>query len=108
MLFENLMLSNVSATHSSFWISGSDASAGPAYVPLVHECDAPMKPSKIVPTVLLRLLSTPQALRDPGSVAVYGSPVPGLMRGMPKFAAFGSSVLFPPLMQWFVMFFRCC
>ena len=36
------MLSNVSAIHSSFLISGSDASAGPAYTSLVHECDAPM------------------------------------------------------------------
>ena len=42
MLFENLMFENVSATQSSFLISGSEASHGPAYVSLVHECDAPM------------------------------------------------------------------
>ena len=42
MLFENLMLSNVSAIQSSFRISGSEASDGPVYVPLVQECDAPM------------------------------------------------------------------
>ena len=36
------MFSNVSAIQSSFWISGSDASAGPAYTSLMHECDAPM------------------------------------------------------------------
>jgi hypothetical protein len=42
MLFENLMLSNVSAIQSSFLISGSEASAGPVKTSLVHECDAPM------------------------------------------------------------------
>ena len=36
------MFLNVSATQSSFLISGSDASPGPAYVSLVHEYDAPM------------------------------------------------------------------
>ena len=37
------MLSNVSAIHKLVLaISGSDASAGPAYTSLVHECDAPM------------------------------------------------------------------
>src|SRR5215211_5071294 len=72
MLFENLMFVNVSAIQSSFLISGSEASPGPANVSLVHENDAPMKPSKIVPTVLLRFSSTPQAFREPGSVLVYG------------------------------------
>ncbi len=42
MLFENLMFLNVSATQSSFLISGSDASDGPVYVSPVHENDAPM------------------------------------------------------------------
>ena len=36
------MLSNVSAIQSSFWISGSDASPGPAKTSLMHEVDAPM------------------------------------------------------------------
>ena len=36
------MFLNVSAIQSSFWISGSDASDGPAYTSLVHEVDAPM------------------------------------------------------------------
>ncbi len=30
MLLANLMFANVSATHFSFWISGSEYSAGPA------------------------------------------------------------------------------
>ena len=30
MLLENLMFENVSTTHFSFWISGSEASDGPA------------------------------------------------------------------------------
>jgi hypothetical protein len=63
-------------------ISGSEASDGPVYVSLVHEYDAPMYPSKIVPTVLLRLLSTPHRFREAGSVFVYGSPVDGLIRGV--------------------------
>src|SRR4029077_4376865 len=106
MLFENFMFLNVSATHSSFWISGSDASAGPANTSLVHEYDAPMYPSKIVPTVLLRFRSTPHALREPGSLFTYGPPVSGLTRGVQNPAAFGSSLSFPPLTQWLVMFFR--
>ena len=36
------MFLNLSATQSSFLISGSDASAGPANTSLVHEYDAPM------------------------------------------------------------------
>ena len=36
------MFVNLSATQSSFLISGSDASAGPANTSLVHEYDAPM------------------------------------------------------------------
>jgi hypothetical protein len=48
----------------------------------VHEYDAPMYPSKIVPTVLLRLLSTPHRFREAGSVFVYGSPVDELIRGV--------------------------
>ena len=52
MLFENLMFLNVSAIQSSFLISGSDASPGPAYVSPVQVCDAPMKPSKIVVSAL--------------------------------------------------------
>src|SRR5687767_4063081 len=106
MLFENLMLLNVSAIQSSFWISGSEASAGPVYVSLVHECDAPMYPSKSVPNVLFRFRSTPHALREAGSVFVYGTLVPGLTRGVQKLVAFGSSSTLPPLTQWFVMLRR--
>ena len=36
------MFLNLSATHSSFWISGSDASAGPANTSLLQLNDAPM------------------------------------------------------------------
>src|SRR5215211_232663 len=99
MLFENLMFLNVSATQSSFLISGSEASPGPANTSLVHENDAPMKPSKIVPTVLLRFSSTPHAFFEPGSVLVYGSPVPGLILGAQKFEADGSSLSRPPSTQ---------
>ena len=42
MLFENLMFLNVSAIQSSFLISGSEASTGPANVSLTQEFDAPM------------------------------------------------------------------
>ncbi len=56
--------------------------------------------------MLLRLLSTPHAVREPGSVFVYGRPVLGLVRGVQKSAAKGSSVTLPPLTQWFVMFLR--
>ena len=79
------MFLNVSAIQSSFWISGSDASPGPAYVSLVHEYDAPMYPSKSVPTVLFRFMSMPHAVREAGSVFVYGRPVAGLIRGVQKF-----------------------
>ena len=37
---------------------------------------------------------------------MYGTPVSGLIRGVQKFAAIGSSVSLPPSTQWFVMFFR--
>src|SRR5918996_1004052 len=37
MLFENLMLSNVSTIQCSFWASGSESSEGPAKTSLVHE-----------------------------------------------------------------------
>ncbi len=36
------MFVNVSAIQSSFLISGSDASPGPANISLLHEYDAPM------------------------------------------------------------------
>jgi hypothetical protein len=36
------MFVNVSATHSSFLISGSDASLRPVKTSLVHEVDAPI------------------------------------------------------------------
>ena len=42
MLFENLMFLNVSAIQNSFWISGSEASNGPANTSLTHDVDAPM------------------------------------------------------------------
>ena len=41
MLLANLMSGNVSATHCSFLISGSEASDGPEYVSLVQLVDAP-------------------------------------------------------------------
>ena len=41
MLFENLMFGNVSATHFSLRVSGSQYSPGPAYVSLVQSVDAP-------------------------------------------------------------------
>src|SRR3954471_2294278 len=103
MLFENLMFLNVSAIQSSFRISGSDASNGPAYVSVVHDVDAPMKPSKIVANVLLRFISTPHAVREAGSLFVYGSPVAGLVRGVQKLAAVGSSDERPPLTHQFVI-----
>src|ERR687896_1679445 len=99
MLFENLMFLNVSAIQSSFRISGSEASDGPVYTSLVHEYDAPMKPSKIVPNVLLRFRSTPHRLRDAGSLLMYGAPVEGFTRGVQKFGASGSSVSLPPTTQ---------
>src|SRR5918994_1115887 len=108
MLLENLMFLNVSAIQSSFWISGSEASDGPAYVSLVHECDAPIYPSNRVPNVLLRFRSTPHAVRKPGSVAVYGTPVAGLTRACQKFAPNGSSLSSPPTTQWLVILRRCC
>src|SRR5215218_5996881 len=106
MLFENLMFVNVSAIHSSFLISGSDASCGPAYVSLVQDLEAPMYPSKIVANVLLRLRSTPHWFRDAASVFVYGAFVEGLTCGVQKLAASGSSVTLPPTTQWFVMLRR--
>ena len=63
MLLANLMPLNVSGIQSSFLISGSEASNGPENVSLVHDELAPEKPSKSVPTVLLRLRSTPHELR---------------------------------------------
>src|ERR671922_656056 len=104
MLLENLMFLNVSAIQSSFLISGSDASDGPANTSLVHECDAPMyvcppNVSKIVPTVLLRFRSTPQASRAAGSLPMNGLLPGGGERNCQKFAAFGSSVSFPPSTQ---------
>ena len=41
MLIANLMFENVSTIHSSFLISGSEASDGPANVSLVQFVDAP-------------------------------------------------------------------
>ena len=41
MLFANLMFGNVSTTHFSFLISGSEYSPGPAYTSLVQLVDAP-------------------------------------------------------------------
>ena len=58
--------------------------------------------------MLLRFRSTPHAVREAGSVFVYGAPVAGLTRGVQKFAANGSSVSLPPTTQWFVMLRRCC
>ena len=57
--------------------------------------------------MLFRFSSTPHAVREAGSEFVYGRPVAGLIRGVQKSAAFGSSDVLPPLTQWFVMFFRC-
>ena len=76
------MFVKFSTSQISFWISGSEASDGPAYVSLVQLDDAPEYPSKRVPTVLLRFRSTPQELRP---------------AGMPLVLVSG---------QWFVMFFR--
>jgi len=56
--------------------------------------------------VLLRFASTPHAVREAGSLFVYGTPVDGLTRGVQKLAAFGSSVTLPPTTQWFVRFLR--
>ncbi len=63
MLFANLMPLNVSGIQCSFLISGSEASNGPAKVSPVQPEPAPAKPSNSVPTVLLRLRSTPHELR---------------------------------------------
>ena len=41
MLIANLIFGNVSATQCSFWISGSEASNGPANVSLVQSALAP-------------------------------------------------------------------
>ena len=41
MLFMNLMFGNVSTTHFSLRVSGSEYSLGPAKVSLVHEFEAP-------------------------------------------------------------------
>src|SRR5215208_4960897 len=105
MLFENLMFLNVCAIQYSFLISGSDASDGPANTSLVHELDAPTYPSKTVPRVLLRFRATPIAFRAAGSLMVVL--VTGAGAGVQKFAANGSSVVFPPITQWFVMLRRC-
>ena len=52
-------------------------------------------------------MSVPQAVRAAGSSAVYATPVSGFTRACQKFDANGLSVSFPPMTQWFVMFFRC-
>ena len=41
----NVMLVKVWASHTSLRASGSDSSAGPAKVSLVHEVEAPVYPS---------------------------------------------------------------
>src|SRR5918994_6608579 len=111
MLFENLMFLNVSGIQSAFLISGSDASAGPVKMSDVQFVDAPMKPSKSVANVLLRLRSTPQPFLPAGSLLVapgIGRPVDWFTDGVQKLAANGSSVSLPPTTQWFVMLRRCC
>jgi hypothetical protein len=74
MLIANLMFGNVSATQCSSRISGSDISDGPENVSPEQLLSAPKYPSKIEPTELLRLRSTPQLLRPPIApvVAVIG------------------------------------
>jgi hypothetical protein len=66
-----------------------------------------MNPSKSVPNVLLRFMSTPQSCREAESLLVYAAPVIGLALGVQKFAAFGSSVSRPPFMHQLVSVRRC-
>src|SRR5688572_9803699 len=106
MLFENLMFGpSVSTIQASFRASGSETSFGPAKTSLVHECDAPTYPSKIVPSDWLRFRSTPHALRESASVLTGVAPL-FCTFVVQKSAAIGSSSSLPPITQWFVIFRR--
>ncbi len=71
MLLANLMLRNVVCTHVSLRTSGSECSKAPAKLPFVQSvAEAPWKPSKTEPSLKLRFMSTPQLLREAGSISL--------------------------------------
>src|ERR1044072_6449030 len=73
MLFMNLMFGNVSTTHFSLRVSGSEYSDGHAYVSLAQLVDAPKYPSHSESSALLRFMATPLAMCAAGSLGPFSA-----------------------------------